>query len=202
MKWIGLTGGIATGKSTVSQILKQQGYPIVDADQIAREVVAPKTVGLAQIQKVFGYEVMTDSGELNRKKLGQIVFDDIEKRLKLEKIIHPLVQERVKEIRNDLASRGHKLAFYDVPLLFEKGLQAQFDLTVCVACSDETQLKRLMSRDQLDSKAALARIKSQMSLSQKISLSDHVIWNDGNLIDLEYQVNDALIKIKHHLGIQ
>lgn len=195
MKWIGLTGGIASGKSTVAGLLQKNGYVVVDADVIARDVVARGSVGLKKVIDTFGRIYLKEDGELDRKKLGQLIFDNSEKRLELERIIHPLVQEKVKEIRAELEKKGTQIAFYDVPLLFEKKLQSQFDATVVVACSSHVQMERLMRRNGLSKSAAAARIGSQLPIMDKAMEADYVIWNDGALKDLEFEVSEFLKKL-------
>lgn len=195
MKWIGLTGGIASGKSTVAELLQKNGYVVVDADVIAHDVVARGSVGLKKVIDTFGRIYLKEDGELDRKKLGQLVFDNSEKRLELERIIHPLVQEKVREIKAELEKKGTKIAFYDVPLLFEKNLQSQFDATVVVACSSHVQMERLIKRSGLSKSAAAARIGSQLPIMDKAMEADYVIWNDGTLKDLEFEVSEFLKKV-------
>jgi len=120
MKWFGLTGGIASGKSSVSQILKNEGFAVVDADAIAREVVEAGSPGLSAVKTHFGTEILKPDGSLDRKKLGQVVFGHPEKLLQLESILHPLVKQETLRQRNDHQAKGRDFVFYDVPLLFEK----------------------------------------------------------------------------------
>ena len=201
MKWVGLTGSIATGKTTVAEIFKKNGYPVVDADLIAREVVAVGTEGFKKIVKSFGRTIVRDDGELDRKKLGDIVFANPEKRFELERITHPLVQARAAQLRNELESKNVKMAFYDVPLLYEKNLQDNFDAVVVVASSAQVQLERLMKRNNLSRSQAADRVSSQMSIAEKTAVADYVIWNDGAMRDLEFETAECLKRLKLAFGV-
>lgn len=196
MKWLGLTGSIATGKTTVAQILRKSGYPVVDADQLAREVVASGSAGFKKIVEVFGTSIVQENGELNRKQLGNVIFADSTKRLELEQLVHPLVQERAKQLRQSLEKDGHAFAFYDVPLLFEKNLQANFDDIVVVACSPEIQLERLMKRNGYTQSEAKERINAQVAIEEKIKNANFVIWNNGSLDELSTHTVSFLKTLK------
>lgn len=196
MRWWGLTGGIATGKSSVAARLRASGVPVVDADIIAREVVARGTPGLRKIVEVFGRSVVQEDGNLDRAKMATDIFSDLEKRRRLEAIVHPLVQQRFRELRAQLEAQNVPLAFYDVPLLYEKDLADQFEGVVVVACSAQKQLERLMARNGLSKSEAAARIGSQMSLMDKAAQANHVIWNDGTLADLDAEVVRLLEKLQ------
>ncbi len=195
MRWWGLTGSIATGKTTVAARLKSRGFPVVDADVIAKEVVALGTPGLKKIVDTFGRYVLSPTGELDRARMATDVFSDPEKRRRLESIIHPMVQERVKAIRKAYEEKGIALAFYDIPLLYEKNMRDQFEAVVVVACSAHKQLERLMARNGLSKSAAAARVGSQMPIMDKVTLADHVIWNDGTLADLEAEIERFILKL-------
>lgn len=195
MKWIGLTGGIATGKSTVSRLLVSRGHAVIDADRLSREVVAPGTDGYREIVGEFGSEIVADNGEIHRKRVGEIVFQDRAKLARLEGIIHPRVRKRTEELRRELEAEGRDIAFYDVPLLFEKKMKPLFDRVVVVACSPDLQLDRLMKRDSLSLDEARKRISVQLPISEKARLSDDVIYNNGDLSDLERSVDAYLKKL-------
>ncbi len=197
MKWVGLTGGIATGKSTVTDLLRQLGYNVIDADVVAREVVAPGSSGLKSVVSEFGTAVLGMDGSLDRKKLGTLVFSNVLKRKKLESILHPLIQQRVQILKNEIVQKGATLAFYDVPLLFESELESQFDFTIVVSADSELQINRLMQRDHLDEQHAVQRIKAQMPISEKIKRASFVIHNNSNLSDLKAQLEQVLEKIKN-----
>lgn len=192
MKLIGLTGGIASGKSTVGAMLTERGYPVVCADVIAREVVAPGSAGLEAIVEAFGEGVLLEDGSLNRPALGAIIFKDASARERLNAIVHPLVQGGMAMRLMALGQEGHDLIFADIPLLYEARNPKDFDAVVVVWVDGETQLKRLMARDGSDEDAASARIKSQMSLDEKRGRGDHIIDNRGAISDTKAQV-DALI---------
>ena len=167
MKWVGLTGGIASGKSSVSKVLREMSYPVIDADVLAHEVLKLGTEGLRQVTSAFGPEILKKNGELDRKKMGEIVFSDQEKRLQLEALIHPLVRDLQMKKRNELEQKNTEIAFYDVPLLFEKNLESQFYKVIVVYSSNNTQLERLKLRDGISDEEALARLNSQMDIEEK-----------------------------------
>ncbi len=192
MKWIGLTGGIATGKSTVAKILRDQGLPVIDADSLAREVVAPGSAGLAAVVAAFGPGVLTSDKSLDRSALGKIIFSDPDQRLKLEAILHPLIQERKLSERRRLENEGARIAFYDIPLLFEKDLESDFDATVLVYCTLDEQRARLRERDSLDDVGIAARIASQLPIDDKMKRANFVIINRAGLAELKASVQSVL----------
>ncbi len=183
MKWIGLTGGIATGKSTVTTELRSRGIPVICADEVAKLVVLPGTVAYLKILQDFGQEYLDDRGHLDRMKLGALVFKDLVERKKLEAIIHPQVHQKVQEFKRQMQDEGHEVAIYDVPLLFENNLESEFDLIICVYCSSENQLQRLMQRNQLSMNSALTRLQAQLSIETKKIKSDYIINNNINTND-------------------
>jgi dephospho-CoA kinase len=187
MKLIGLTGGIASGKSTVGTLLQRAGVDVIDADVLAREAVAVGSVGLDAIRARFGDVVIAADGSLDRQALGAIVFADESARRDLNAIVHPEVARRAADRLASLRDRGVDVAVYEVPLLFENGLDAMMDATILVACPEEVQLQRLMVRDGLSSDAAHARIASQMPLEEKRRRAGFVIENDGSLDALAAQ---------------
>lgn len=195
MKWLGLTGGIASGKSEVTRILNQKGIPVVDADQVAREVVVPGSQGLSQVVKAFGSTILNPDGSLDRTKMGKLVFTNPSQLKQLEMILHPLIQARVKKLRQQLEEKQMAVAFYDVPLLFEKNLQNQFDGVLVVWCQPAQQLKRLMLRDGLSENQAQRRIDLQLPIDEKKSRSDWVIDNSGSPDLLPGKVSEILQKI-------
>lgn len=197
MKWVGLSGGLASGKSTVANILRRKGYTVIDADQMAREVLQKGTSGLQKVIDCFGLELLDANGELNRNKMAQVVFSSPEQLNKLEMIVHPLVQEKVRNIRKKLEERSEKIAFYDVPLLFEKNLESQFDTTVLVYCNESLQKSRMKSRNNWSDSEIEARLKSQLPMSEKLKRAGFVINNEGSLDELEAQVENVL---KIHTG--
>ncbi|EAC4591248.1 dephospho-CoA kinase [Listeria monocytogenes] len=187
-KTIGLTGSVATGKSTVSNMIQQAGIPLVDADIAARKVVEPGTEGLKEIVAYFGEEILLADGALNRAKLGEIIFKDKEKREKLNEITHPRVKDYMLEARERFFRAGEELVFFDIPLLFESHLESLVDQIVVVWTTPETELKRLMERNDLTKEDALRRIESQMGIDEKARKADFVIDNNESLEKTQKQV--------------
>lgn len=186
---VGLTGGIASGKSTVTKILRELGAYVVDADVWARTVVSPGSDGLKKIVETFGGEVLHKDGSLNRPALGGIVFHDDEARHKLNAITHPRVRDGMKEETEQFfAEHPNEPIVWDVPLLFEGDTKNLVDTTVLVYVDADTQLRRLMERDGLSERDALARIRSQMSLDEKRQLARYVIDNRGGIDQTREQV--------------
>lgn len=182
---IGITGGIATGKSTVSHYLKELGYPIVDADVVARQVVDPGTKGLQIITEAFGSQVLTSDHQLNRAYLAKLVFNSSEQRAKLNQILQPLIRSQIKAA---VANYSGDVIFIDVPLLFEQHYQELCDAVMVVSVRPELQLARLMKRNRFTKEAAQARIASQMPMSEKERLADVVIDNNGLVAATQHQV--------------
>lgn len=179
---VGLTGGIASGKSTVGRMLAKAGVPVVDADVLAREAVAPGTEGLRAVVERFGDGVLAPDGSLDRKALGAIVFHDVEARRDLNAIVHPRVAQLAVDRLSALRDEGkHDVAVYEVPLLFENGLESMVDKTLLVAVPLDVQRARLMARDNAGPVDADARIASQMSLDEKRAKADFVVENDGTV---------------------
>jgi dephospho-CoA kinase len=196
VKLIGLTGGIASGKSTVAKILKRLGAAVVDADALAREVVEPGHGAWKDIVEAFGVEVLQPDRTLDRQKLRATIFNNPAARKKLEAIIHPRVRALAEERIHQHAAAGYEIVVYEVPLLFEGNLQEWLRPVVLVACDLNIQIRRLQERDGLSVEAAQKHIDAQMSLAKKRLLADYVIENDGTLADLERKVQAVLYKIK------
>jgi dephospho-CoA kinase len=196
VKLVGLTGGIASGKSTVAEILKRQGAAIINADVLAREVVEPGHQAWAEIVNTFGIAVLQPDRTLDRQKLRAIIFDDAAARKKIESIIHPQVRALAEQRIREHAAAGYAVIVYEVPLLFEGNLQEWLRPVILVACDVDTQRNRLQSRDNLSAAQAQKHIDAQMSLEAKRRLADYVIENNGSLEDLERQVQAVLEKIK------
>jgi dephospho-CoA kinase len=192
---IGLTGGIACGKSTVSQILQNKGCIIVDADQIAREVVAPGEQGLAEIVDQFGTGVLFADGSLDRKALGRIVFANPDARLKLNAILHPLIRLRIEERTKAALAQDPPHVVLDIPLLLESKQGYPIEVIVVVYIPEHLQLARLMDRDGISQKEALERIHSQMSIEQKAALADYVIDNGGSREETKQQVDTLFLQL-------
>jgi dephospho-CoA kinase len=178
---VGLTGGIATGKSTVSALLRALGAEIIDADVLAREVVEPGEPALAEIAAAFGPGVLDAGGRLDRKALGAIVFADPERRRTLEAITHPRIRDRFLERLEGLAARGFRgVVVFDAPVMIESGNYRNMDRLVVVVTDEPTQIARLMARDGAGRDEALRKIRSQMPLAEKAKLADYVIDNSGD----------------------
>ncbi|MBL7689083.1 MAG: dephospho-CoA kinase [Bdellovibrionaceae bacterium] len=187
MLWIGLTGGIASGKSSVARVFVRMGIPVVSADVLAHEVLEPGSEAVERIVELFGRSVRANDGGIDRHRLGEIVFVDPTgaKLRALEQILHPQVRKKADELRQELRHKGHSVAVYEVPLLFEKDMQGLFDKIVCVAVRPEVQVQRLVARNHISSVEAYQRIRKQADLSMKLAGSDIVIWNNGQTSDLE-----------------
>lgn len=196
MKLVGLTGGIASGKSTVAKILGQLGAAIVDADVLSREVVAPGHEGWNEIVATFGSEVLQPDQNLDRQKLRTLIFNNPDARKQLEAIIHPRVRALAEQRIREHGEAGYAVVVYEVPLLLEGNLQQWLRPVILVACDVDVQRQRLQQRDGLDAAAAQKHIDAQMSLEKKRRLADYVIENDGSLADLESQVRAVLAKIE------
>jgi dephospho-CoA kinase len=196
VKLIGLTGGIASGKSTVAKILARLGAAIVNADTLSREVVEPGRAAWKEIVDKFGAGVLQPDQSLDRQKLRAIIFNDPDARRTLESIIHPRVRALAEKRIREHADSGYDVVVYEVPLLFEGNLQESLRPVILVACDIDTQQQRLQERDQLDSSSAQKQIEAQMSLAEKRRLADYIIENNGGMDDLERQVRAVLEKIK------
>lgn len=191
---IGLTGGIATGKSYVAGKIREAGVPMVDADVLSREVVAPGTPGLAAVRRRFGPDAVRRDGTMDRVRIAQIVFKDKRARLDLEAIIHPAVQKAIDEFFATLPKRT-PFAVADIPLLFETGRENQFNAVVVVACPRELQLQRLMERNKLSKEDAERRLNAQLAIEQKVKKATHVIRTDGTFEQTDAQVADLIKKL-------
>jgi dephospho-CoA kinase len=189
--FVGLTGGIASGKSTVGKLFRELGVTVVDADEVAREVVERGSEGLAEIVAAFGADVLTAEGTLDRKKLGALVFDQPDERKRLERITHPRIFTRSMQRMAAAASRNEPLALYEAALLVENGSYKMMQALVVVAANEATQVARVAARDGIDETGARARMAAQMPLEQKIAVADYVIWNDGDLAALEARTREV-----------
>lgn len=194
MRKIALTGGIATGKSYVAARLRARGIPVVDADLLAREAVAPGSDGLKAVVKRFGEDVLTAEGNLNRARLGDIVFRDKQARTDLEAIIHPFVRRKIDEFFDALPN-GQRFGVADVPLLYEAGRQRHFDKVIVAATSRERQIERIMSRDGLSREEAERRVAAQLPIEAKVALADYVIRTDGTHEETDRQVEKLLAEL-------
>ncbi|MFP5519140.1 MAG: dephospho-CoA kinase [Bdellovibrionia bacterium] len=195
MKWIGLTGGLGSGKSTVADILRRSGVSVLDADRKAREVLEKSGPAYGPVVEHFGEAILDDNQEVNRSRLAKIVFDNAKEKEWLESVIHPLVQQSVRSERLYLQDQGVSLAFYDVPLLFEKNLQDQFDAVVLVYAPQELQIERVRQRNRWTEDEVQARLQNQISIDRKKEKTKYIIYNTGTLKDLEKEVARVLDQV-------
>jgi dephospho-CoA kinase len=194
---IGLTGGIATGKSTVSAILKNAGAVIIDADRIARRVVKKNLPAYRQILAHFGESVLLPDGEINRAALGNLIFNDSRKKQLLNSIVHPHVRKETdRRLRHIAKNNPNALVILDIPLLLEAGMRKDLSEVIVVYAPEDIQIKRLMERDHISQEDALARIRSQMPIEKKKSLATMVIDNSGPIEDTRKQTLEILQRLK------
>lgn len=191
MKRFALTGGIASGKSLVAQYFKEAGIPVIDADQLSRQVVAKGSIGLQLITESFGKDILDPQGALDRQKMGALVFSDPQKRKILEGILHPLIAQTGVTQMNALEADGHPFSIYEASLIFENNLQEAFDATLLVTASTKSQMTRLMQRDGLTPLEAQNRVDSQMSLDEKKKMTNFHIENDST----EHHLKVATAKV-------
>jgi len=177
---VGLTGGMASGKSMVSETLRELGLPIIDADLIAREMVRPNEVGYKEIVDHFGEGILNPDRTINRRRLAKIIFSDSKEREKLNSILHPRIVKKIKKGILDFKEKGERIVIVDAALLIEAGQLPLVDELIVVTVSPKVQIKRLAQRDHLTEKEARERITTQMPLSEKVKLADYVIDNSGS----------------------
>jgi dephospho-CoA kinase len=195
LKVLGLTGGIGSGKSTVAKLVADRGVPVLDADQLAREVVEPGRPALAEVAATWP-EAIGPDGKVARRKLADIVFADPAQRLRLEAIMHPRIQALADERLDGLARAGHSLAFYEASLLVESGRYKDFDGLVVVTASPERQLERVLARGDLTAEEAQARIDAQLPLLAKVRVATHLVDNDGALEATRDQVERLVASLR------
>ncbi len=191
---IGLTGGIASGKSTVSNMIKKMGITVVDADQISRDVVEIGKPAYNQIVDVFGVEILQEDHTLDRGKLGALIFSDPKRREQLNKIVHPEVRKEMLLQVEEEKKQGAKAVVLDIPLLFESRLTYMVDKTILVYVDEHTQLERLMHRNNYTEEEAKLRIQSQLPLKDKRKLADEIIDNNGSIENTQTQLEAVLKK--------
>jgi dephospho-CoA kinase len=188
LKIVGLTGGVASGKTTVANMLRELGAKIVDADELARRAVARGTLTFQKIVEEFGNDFLDKNGELDRKKLGRYVFNDATRKEKLEKIIHPVIGKMLIDSIESEREKKTEILILDIPLLFENNMQMWIRPVILVYTNPEKQIERLMKRENLSESEALNIIKSQMPIEEKKKLADFIIDNNDDLIKTESQV--------------
>lgn len=199
MKIVGLTGGISSGKSTVSSYLKQLKIPVIDADEVARKVVEPKSQGAREIRKTFGSDVFEEDGSLNRQKLGALIFSNAENRQKLDDLLQPLIKIMILDEIEEYRQKGETMIVLDLPLLFEKHYEKLCEEIIVVYVPRELQLERLMKRNQYTKQEALSRIDSQLSIEEKRKRATVLLDNQGTVQQLYQQVEQWLVETKNDI---
>ena len=199
MKIVGLTGGISSGKSTVSSYLKQLKIPVIDADEVARKVVEPNSQGAIEIRKAFGSDVFEEDGSLNRQKLGALIFSNAENRQKLDELLQPLIKIMILEEIEEYRQKGEKMIVLDLPLLFEKQYEELCEEIIVVYVPRELQLERLMKRNQYTKQEALSRIDSQLSMEETRIRATVLFDNQGTIQQLYHQVEQWLVETKNDI---
>jgi dephospho-CoA kinase len=193
---LGLTGGIASGKSTVAQIFRELGAQVVSADELAREVVRPGSVTLQEIVGRFGPGVLDEAGNLDRRMMAERIFTSAGERAALNRITHPAIARLAARRFREIEREGARLIVYDAPLLFEAGAEGQVDAVLVVTVGPDQQLKRLMARNTLSRSEAMARIASQMSQQEKAARADFLIDNSGSVEETRQQVKALMARLE------
>ena len=196
MLTIALTGGIASGKTAVSTAFSQLGVPVVDADVIAREVVEPGEAALGKLVDHFGQAILNKDGSLNRAALRNVIFSDKDSKLFVESVLHPAIKARSDEYKNQLKNTGAPYLIHVIPLLLETDQAKLFDRVLVVDVPVATQVNRLMTRDSISRKDALAIINSQANRDDRLSVADDIIVNTGSLENISFRVNELHKKYK------
>lgn len=195
MKVIGITGGIASGKTTVDQMILKEGYQVIDSDKIAHELLKEPSV-ISKLIETFGSEIV-ENGSVNRKQLGELTFRYPAKLQQLNSIVHPLVKMRIKE---ELAKNPlEQLIFVDVPLLYEAHMEHDFDYIIVIYIPERLQLERLMKRDDITNEYAITKMSRQLSIEEKITKADFIVYNDGTLEATLEQVHRIIRRIKDEI---
>lgn len=197
----GLTGGLASGKSTVGRMFRARGVPVVDADLLAREVVEKGSEGLAAVVQAFGDQVLAPDGSMDRAKVAELVFQDPSRRRTLNGILHPRIGALSAQRMTDLDAAGHALACYEAALLVENRLVEMFRPLVVVAVPEAVQIERSMHRDGATEEQARARIRAQLPLAEKVAVADFVIDTTGPLPATEAQVDEVLAAIRARFNL-
>ena len=195
-KAYGITGGIASGKSTVCRFFRALGIPVIEADEVSREICEKGKEGWKKINEIFGLDVFFEDGTLNRKKLGEIVFSDPQKRKLLESIEHPLILERIRKRVREYFDQGTPLVLVEGALLMESGFDKELHGTIVISCAPEDQMRRLGERDGLTREEALKRIKAQWTLEEKVKRATFVIDNSKDFKTTEAEVKNVFDKIR------
>ncbi len=191
---VALTGGIATGKSHCLRTFASLGVPVIDADTLAREAVAPGTSGLEAVRGRFGPAVLTADGALDRAALARIVFTDPRARAALEAIVHPEVYRRIREWFANLPP-GTRIGIADIPLLYETGQEHEFDCVIVAACEPSEQIQRIMARNGLSEEEAKSRVAAQWPIGEKVARASRVIWTDRGMAETDRQVEQLFAEL-------
>ena len=194
---VGLTGNIGCGKSSLSEILRQNSIDVIDADIISREIMDNKSL-LTEIFNSFGEQIKREDGSLDRKKLGSIVFANDEKLIKLNNITHPAIKKEIKKRVEDIKANNRNIVIVDAALLVEGNFLDLVDKLIVITCDEKTQIDRIVSRDNFTREEAISRIKSQMSQDEKLKFGDYIIDNSGDMNDLKYKANKLITYIKEN----
>jgi dephospho-CoA kinase len=200
MRRIGLTGNIASGKSTVAAVWRRLGAVVIDADLLARAAIEPGTPGLHRVIETFGKEVLAADGSLDRARMRRLVFDDERARRQLESIIHPEVSRLRVRAEAEAAGAGAPVVVHDIPLLYETGLGAEFDAVVVVDASETERIRRLVELRGLPTAEAVAMVRAQMSAEEKVDKADLVLRNDDTIEELERKAAEAWHELKRRLA--
>jgi len=201
-KAYGITGGLASGKSTVSQFFKELGVPVISADEISREICEPGKPAFQKIKEVFGNDVFAADGTLNRKKLGEIIFSQPRERKRLEAITHPLMKTRIRQKIRDYFDKGAGLVMVEAALLYESGFAKEFHGVIAVSCTREQQIERACGRDGISKREAQQRIDAQLPLEKKVKEATFVIDNSKDLAQTRQQTVAIFEKIKRKKATQ
>jgi dephospho-CoA kinase len=194
---VGLTGGVASGKTVVSQVLREEGAYIIDADQIAKELVQPHQPAWNEIVKVFGEEILQEDGTIHRKKLADKVFADLKQRELLNQILHPRIREEMDRRTKEIGQKDPEaIVVIDAPLLVERGEHHEIDKLIVVTSTQTQQIKRLKDRDGISPEEALRMLSSQMPLEKKVELADFVIQNEGSLEETKKRAKEIFGELK------
>lgn len=185
---VGLTGGIASGKTTVAKLFESLGVSVIYADEISRDVVKPGSQGLHEVQQKFGSNILNASGQLDRAALRKLIFSDASKREALEKILHPLIRAQSEALAEEAKRRGETYVIFEIPLLLETGRHKEMDKVLVVDVPEETQLNRLMKRDHCSEAQAKQILSAQSNRPARLAIADNIIFNEGNLDKLTQQV--------------
>ena len=196
MLWYGLTGGIATGKSTVGKMMRDEGVPVIDADELAHQALGRDSVIYPEVIKAFGREILAPDRSIDRRRLGSLVFSSRDKLTRLEQLVHPTVKALAAGLRRNYEAQGFPFAVYDVPLLFEKNMQNEFDGVILVYAKEDVQRQRLRKRNDLTPKEIDDRIRSQIPIDQKRALAGYLIDNQAGLETTRRRVKDLLVELK------